>query len=261
MISVMIPTLNDEDYIRDCLKSLERQTNRNFELIVIDGGSADATLKVASEFNARTIVISKGLSRQYNAGVLISKGKILAFTMADTCVPKNWIEMIEKAFLQDARLVALTGPLGIPRNFPLWVKMEYRIWNLIRFLASLMPAALGMFFGSGPNIACRRSAFGRIGGFDEERFGSSVDEDGNLGRRLRQIGRCKFSWRLRVVTTPRWSHLGPIGFTRRYLYILGNVFPFNLFLPGNLWARLRSRTATQIERFHREYVQRKRLRP
>jgi len=259
MISVIIPTLNDEDYIRECLKCLERQTNRNFELILVDGGSVDATLKIAREFNTRTIVTSKGLSHQYNTGVSISKGEILAFTMADTCVPKDWIEIIEKAFFQDARLVALTGPLGIPRNFPLWVKMEYRVWSLIRFLASLMPAALGMFFASGPNIACRRFGFKRIGGFDEQRFGSSVNEDGNLGRRLRQIDRCRFSWRLRVVTIPRWSRLGPIGFTRRYLYILGNVFPFNMFLPENFWAGLRSRTVIQIERFHKEYARRKRF--
>jgi glycosyltransferase involved in cell wall biosynthesis len=58
LISVVIPTFNEEKYVRPCLAALARQAHRDFEveLIVVDGGSRDRTRSIAAEYGARVLV-------------------------------------------------------------------------------------------------------------------------------------------------------------------------------------------------------------
>ena len=99
MISLVIPTLNEEKNIGESLRSLKNQTYRNFEIIIADGGSKDKTVEIARKYADRVIVYKgSGISEAKNRGVREAKGDILVFTDADTKFENDWLEKIAKHF-------------------------------------------------------------------------------------------------------------------------------------------------------------------
>lgn len=95
-ISVIIPAYNEESTITATLDALsEHQPD---EMIVVDGGSSDATVKLAQNYgNCQVLVSEKGRARQMNAGAAQSKGDILVFLHADTILPADGLNEIRKA--------------------------------------------------------------------------------------------------------------------------------------------------------------------
>ena len=114
MISVIIPTYNEEKNIERCLKAFEKQTitREAFEIIVVDGQSSDRTTTIAKNFADRVIQqVSKGVGGARNDGVQIAKGDIIVTTDAD-CIPyAEWLQVIQKQF-KDEKVVAVTGFLN-----------------------------------------------------------------------------------------------------------------------------------------------------
>ena len=95
MISVIIPTLNEEICIEDTVHPA--RDGGDIEIIIADGGSIDSTLSVVQHFSDKIISSPKGRAKQMNAGVAAADGSILLFLHADTILPVGWVEMIEKA--------------------------------------------------------------------------------------------------------------------------------------------------------------------
>ena len=97
-ISVIIPIYNCEKYIKECLSSLIKQTFKNFEIICINDGSNDDTLKILKKFEAkdeRIIIFNQnnsgpGIAR--NIGMKKSKGKYLIFLDSDDIFKKTMLE-------------------------------------------------------------------------------------------------------------------------------------------------------------------------
>ncbi len=110
-ISVVIPAYNEEKYIQACLESLMKQTKKPFEILVVDNNSTDDTAKIAESFDGVTVINAKvqGITPTRNAGFNAAKGDIIARTDADTTVPTDWIEQIERLFTQNA-VDAVSGP-------------------------------------------------------------------------------------------------------------------------------------------------------
>lgn len=101
-VSVVIPVLNGEKTLRNCLQSVINQDYEDYEIVVVNNNSQDNTAKIIDEFRARSNKIkivfetkrTRGAARR--KGELNSKGKIILMTDADCVVPKNWIrEMIK----------------------------------------------------------------------------------------------------------------------------------------------------------------------
>jgi enolase len=91
MISVIIPTLNEEKYLPLLLESLKRQTHQDFEVIVADAGSKDKTQEIAEKWRAR--IVEGGLpAAGRNKGAKKAKGDILFFMDSDVILPKEFIE-------------------------------------------------------------------------------------------------------------------------------------------------------------------------
>jgi len=90
MISVIIPTLNEENTIKGCLERL-----KNVEVIVVDGGSCDKTVEIAEKY-VKVVKCGEGRGKQMNFGAKISKGDVLLFLHADTKLPENWISEVEE---------------------------------------------------------------------------------------------------------------------------------------------------------------------
>lgn len=96
-ISVIIPVYNVEKYIEQCLESVVNQTLKEIEIIIVNDGTKDNSMKKIERFlsDKRIIVISKengGLSSARNTGLKIAKGKYIAFVDSDDFIGKTMLE-------------------------------------------------------------------------------------------------------------------------------------------------------------------------
>ena len=94
MISVIIPTLNAEARLGLCLDALVAPAMSGFvcEVIVVDGGSADGTLKISDGFGARILEAPPGRGGQLRAGADAARGDWLLFLHGDTVLEESWAE-------------------------------------------------------------------------------------------------------------------------------------------------------------------------
>ena len=90
MLSVIIPTFNEEKYLPKLLESIKKQTYKDYEIIVADATSKDRTRQMAKKYNCR--VIKGGMPAiGRNNGAKIAKGDILLFLDADSIIEKDFI--------------------------------------------------------------------------------------------------------------------------------------------------------------------------
>lgn len=100
MISVVIPVLNGEKYIRPCLESVLSQNIKDIEVIVVDGGSNDGTLQIIKNFIEKDLRIrllqssKKSYGAQMNLGISNVKGEYFAILEADDILPQNAYEIL-----------------------------------------------------------------------------------------------------------------------------------------------------------------------
>ncbi|MEM6642500.1 MAG: TIGR04283 family arsenosugar biosynthesis glycosyltransferase [Bacteroidota bacterium] len=99
MISVIIPTLNEEEALPTLLDFLCKHPARNeFEVLIIDGGSSDGTLKICSERPVQVIHSEKASrAAQMNIGAAAASGDILYFVHADAVPPESFVNDIKQA--------------------------------------------------------------------------------------------------------------------------------------------------------------------
>jgi len=88
-LSIVIPTLNESDQIELCLNKLQSLRNRGHEIIVVDGGSNDNTVSLASPLSDRIIQSEKSRSIQMNTGAAAASGHCILFLHVDTVLPED----------------------------------------------------------------------------------------------------------------------------------------------------------------------------
>lgn len=100
LISIIIPVYNVEQYLRECLDSIIKQTYKNLEIILVDDGSLDKSGEICDEYKLRDdriIVIHKengGLSDARNTGMEIAQGKYIQFIDSDDYIDEDMIETL-----------------------------------------------------------------------------------------------------------------------------------------------------------------------
>lgn len=98
LISIVIPAYNSEKYLKDCLLSVQQQTYTNWECIVVDDGSEDATLAVAqamAAMDSRFMIIHgthDGVSHARNQGLALASGEFVTFLDSDDRYTSNFLE-------------------------------------------------------------------------------------------------------------------------------------------------------------------------
>jgi GT2 family glycosyltransferase len=113
-ISVVVCTYNGARTIRDCLEGLSRLDYPDYEVIVVNDGSTDATPGIAAEYPFRLISTeNRGLSNARNTGMHAATGQIVAYTDDDARPDPHWLQYLAAAFA-DGRHAAIGGPNVAP---------------------------------------------------------------------------------------------------------------------------------------------------
>ncbi len=235
-ISVIVPTLNEEEHLGFLLSSIENQSEISLETLIVDGGSKDKTAEIAKQHNARVIVLSGcGEFSSRNWGAKKAKGELLLFTCADIVFPDGLLLKIVERFEENPKLIALTGP-GYPFDASFSGKIEYLIYNFVRCLFARLPKPLKRFSTSTNFLVVKKDWFDKIGGFDVD----EINADGLMGKKLLKRGEVAFFLDANVwISARRIKNMGIIGFNRHYLYVFENLFFFlsNTKIMENLKTR------------------------
>jgi len=192
-ISIIVPVLNEASGIADALDALASLRAGGVEIIVVDGGSTDATVKLATPLADRMLIASPGRARQMNAGAAVARGEILLFLHADTRLPAGAVGLIEQAIDSGRHWgrfsVRIDGKSA-------WLPVVATMMNRRSRLTGIATGDQAIFV--------TREAFAAVGGFPD----LPLMEDIVLSRRLLTIGR-PACLEARVVTSGRrWEKHG-----------------------------------------------------
>nr|MBI5455445.1 glycosyltransferase [Candidatus Levybacteria bacterium] len=169
LLSIVVPTLNEEKYLPLLLESFLNQTKKNFEIIVADGKSDDKTVENANKFKDRLDleiieVERKNVAHQRNAGGRVAKGDYVVFMDADYLVKKNFVEAcFLEAEKEDADLII---PFSYPITSNILWQMYFKIQNYICIVSSLF----GKPFGVASGNLIKKESFLKMGGYNESVF-------------------------------------------------------------------------------------------
>ena len=182
-ISVVVCSYNGARTIRDCLESLRRLEYPNFEVIVVDDGSTDATATIAREYGYRVISTeNRGLSSARNTGLEAASGEIVAYLDDDAYPDPHWLTYLAATFSSD-RHVGVGGPNVPPPGDGLTADcVAHAPGGPIHVLLSDREAE----HIPGCNMAFRRECLQAIGGFDPQFRVAGDDVD--VCWRLREQG-------------------------------------------------------------------------
>ena len=217
MISIVVPTYNEEKNIERCLKALHRQSipRDQIEIIVVDGDSTDQTREIAEQYaDIVMIQTSEGVGGARNDGFKIAKHQIVATTDAD-CEPKEkWVESILKMFDEDT--VAVTGILK-PFDWKDMNWLNILVYRAIFEAANLMLiilAFLGQYHLCGANSAFNRRTFLEIGGYKPLAYADDVE----IFKRIKKKGDVKLSGAMQINYSVR--RIKKIGLMNYFYLIL-----------------------------------------
>lgn len=205
--SFVVPAYNEELLLPACLRAIQAEVARagaEAEIVVVDNASTDRTSDVARGFAGVTVVHEprKGLVQARKAGFEATSGVLVANIDADTLLPSGWIDRVEAEFASDPLLVTISGPYDyydVPRR----IRMAARVFYMIGFCTYSFNRYV-LRVGSmvqGGNFVVKRDALIQAGGFDLS-F-TFYGEDTDIARRMAQVGRVKFTWKLMAKSSGR----------------------------------------------------------
>ena len=188
-LSVVVPAYNCALQLDRALAAImaSELPRADWELIVADDGSKDATPEVAARCADRVVQVAdgpRGPGHARNLGASVARGELLVFVDADVCVSPTAIAQFAALFLADPTLGAAFGAYDTAPEAPGLVS-QYR--NLLHHYIHSANAGPAVTFWAGCG-AVRRTAFDAVGGFDVKRYVRPQIEDIELGYRLAAAG-------------------------------------------------------------------------
>ncbi len=160
MLSIIIPTLNEEKNLSVILSCINKEKIKDLEIIIADAGSKDKTIEIAKSFNC--VVTGGGLpAKGRNKGAKIAKGDTFLFLDADLKLSKNFVKKSLKCFLKEKLSIA---------SFPIYPQKNNIYLNpfTLNLLYNYPQRLLERIFPLGAmGIMVKKDVFEKVGGFDE----------------------------------------------------------------------------------------------
>ncbi len=194
-VSIIIPAKDEEKNISLCLNALKDTDypQDKLEIIVIDNGSKDNTVRIAEKYDVKVIEFpDANISALRNKGANIASADIIIFIDADVIVKKNWLKNGITKFSDDAAICSVGGYVDIPSEGT-WVE---KVWHL---RAEVCPDQAYTDWVSSMNMFVRKDIFMKAGGFNEKLI---TCEDVDLCFRMKKLGKILFVRNAEVI------HLG-----------------------------------------------------
>ncbi|MDU8942186.1 glycosyltransferase family 2 protein [Ovoidimarina sediminis] len=185
--TIIVPSYNRPDALGRCLQALIEQDDGDFEVVVVDDGSATPLQGVCAPYGPLVRCIRQenaGPAKARNRAVSEARGRFLAFT-DDDCRPRpDWLRRLREAHAGvDERLVGGWVVNGLPDDMLATTSQE-----LCDYLYDYFGARNGtMPFFTTNNMGCSKAEFERVGKFDE-RFSTAAAEDREFGMRWQDLG-------------------------------------------------------------------------
>jgi glycosyltransferase involved in cell wall biosynthesis len=236
MISVIAPNLNEVDNLFTFLGSLSLQTLRDFEIIVVDGGSTDGSLFVLMEFRhllrKRNVELKVFLNKKRNLGFIRNlgakhaKGDILFHCNTDNYLEPQLLKKVAEYYKEHHELASLSGRV-YPLGTSIIAHLGYQLFDLLRFLFTCAPMPIKKYRPSGNFMSIRAKVFRDVGGYPEV----TVNEDGLFGQKLdpyvaRNHKSVVFNLKLYVGHhVKKFESMGGIQALMFYFYTLANFAP------------------------------------
>jgi len=161
MISIVIPTLNEEDYLPKLLDSLRKQNSKeDYEVIIADAGSNDRTIEIAKERYGCKVVLGGLPAKGRNEGAKIAQGNLLLFLDADLILPNDFLDTLLKEFKEKNLDIASTDLVFLS---------DKKIYKIAAFLRNIYYRYTQRIL---PHISqcilAKKDIHNKIGGFDEK---------------------------------------------------------------------------------------------
>ncbi|MDI6592053.1 MAG: glycosyltransferase [Patescibacteria group bacterium] len=191
MLSIIIPTLNEEKYLPLLLEEIKKQNFKDLEVIVADGGSEDKTVEIAKSFGCK-IVSGGSPAKGRNEGARIAGGDIFLFMDADNIsLPENFLKGLTEEFKR--RNLDLASFTIYPNGNGL-DKIIYKLYNFwVKSVQKFSAYATN-------SVLVKREIFEKAGGFDEE---IKIGEDHEFAKKASKIGKFGFIKTEPVLTSIR----------------------------------------------------------
>ena len=197
-VSIIIPVLNEVATVTDCLQTLQSlfasDAKVTLEIIVVDGGSSDATVELATPLADQLIVAGQGRAGQMNAGAKASSGEYVLFLHADTRLPDDILAVLAS-----------------------WQNTELPLWGffLVQLSGSARPLRIvetmmnwrSRLTGIGTGDQClfvNRQLFNSIGGFAD----MPLMEDIEICQRLKRMNKPRVEIHPVVTSSRKWEREG-----------------------------------------------------
>ena len=180
-VSIIVATLNNERTIDECLKAIvELNYPKDFlEIIVVDGCSKDATVKIAQKYPVKVISESLNAPAAYNYAMKMVSNGVLGFIDADAKVEKEWLNKLV-THLDDPQVAGISGGIETWNTENAWARsIGYDLKNRYARLKKYVVRVATM------NLLLKKSIVEEVGGFDEN-LPSQYDTD--LGFRITSRG-------------------------------------------------------------------------
>ncbi|MBM4226943.1 MAG: glycosyltransferase [Gammaproteobacteria bacterium] len=194
-LSIIIPALDEAASLPQTLEALQSWRSEGVEIILVDGGSTDGTVRLAQPLVDSHLITARGRAHQMNEGARTSRGNLLLFLHADTSLPPGARKVLQDIARSDRE--ATWGRFDVRLSGPsLALRMVETLMNLRSRLTGIATGDQAMFVS--------RTLFLEVGGFPEQ----PLMEDIELSSRLRRHRR-PLCLREKVVTSSRrWEQGG-----------------------------------------------------
>jgi rSAM/selenodomain-associated transferase 2 len=173
-LSIIIPVLDEARGIADALRTLGPLRESGAEIIVVDGGSRDATVALATPLADRVIAAPRGRALQMNAGAHAATGEVLIFLHADTRLPNDADRLVMEGLARTGRSWG---------RFDVKIASRHPLLPVVAFMMNLRSRLTGIATGD-QAIFVRRALFEQIGGYPA----IPLMEDVALSSRLKRSG-------------------------------------------------------------------------